>query len=308
LTISQLERASGIPRSTIHYYVREGLLPQPQKTGGTRALYSQDHVRLLQRIQQAKASGRSLSEIRVEVQAQVDQFSENSVDLLAQEYDRAHQAMLRFATREFVRKGYRRTHVADLIRELGISSSVFYAHFPSKHHLLVECFATFISWATSAVESRAAVIDDFLDRQVLRTAAGMAIHGLSSDMLALVTEERLQSEPGLREPVEEAWGKVIRHLSTELAAMRPAGSPPPAVPDEVLAYSLNGALQTALTRALWDPGFTFLDVVRTQAWLWMAIRAAMSGEVDINTEFASHEDFIREVVARPPSVLPADEP
>ncbi len=204
LTISQLERASGIPRSTIHYYVREGLLPQPQKTGGTRALYSQDHVRLLQRIQQAKASGRSLSEIRVEMQAQVDQFSENSVDLLAQEYDRAHQAMLRFATREFVRKGYRRTHVADLIRELGISSSVFYAHFPSKHHLLVECFATFISWATSAVESRAAVIRR-LSRQA--GAANRGRHGHPRPVVRYVGARHRREAPDRNRACVSLWRK-----------------------------------------------------------------------------------------------------
>ena len=57
------------------------------------------------------------------------------LSLLEQEkFDEA----LRVATESFVSKGYRRTRVDALIRELGISPSVFYSHFASKRHLLVE--------------------------------------------------------------------------------------------------------------------------------------------------------------------------
>lgn len=36
---------TGLPRSTIHHYIREGLLPQPTKTGRNTALYDEEFVR-----------------------------------------------------------------------------------------------------------------------------------------------------------------------------------------------------------------------------------------------------------------------
>ena len=54
LTISALERLTGVTRTTIHYYIRRGLLPQAAKTAASRSLYSSDHVRILERIEQLK--------------------------------------------------------------------------------------------------------------------------------------------------------------------------------------------------------------------------------------------------------------
>ena len=61
MTIAALEQATGVARSTIHFYIREGLLPQPAKTAASRSLYSEDHVRLLGRIGELKSrAARSL--------------------------------------------------------------------------------------------------------------------------------------------------------------------------------------------------------------------------------------------------------
>jgi DNA-binding transcriptional MerR regulator len=304
LTISELERASGVPRSTIHYYIREGLLPQPQKTAGTRALYSEHHLLLLEEIQDAKAAGRSLSEIRADLQARIRELRENSIDLEAQEYDRNHQAILRFAIKKLMREGYRRTHVADLTRDLGISSSVFYTHFPSKRHLLVECFRTFIDLSIAHIEPRAAESGDLVERMLARVSARLALYPLGADLLALVSSEMLQGEADLRKTVNDAWDSVIKIIVGELAAMTSADAPAPPVPTVLLAYSVDEALQGTITRALWDSSISRVDLVRTHIWLWLAIRAALSGQVDINSELAQYEDLIQEVAAAAPLVVP----
>ncbi|MCA1830355.1 MAG: MerR family transcriptional regulator, partial [Actinobacteria bacterium] len=36
---------TGLARSTIHHYIREGLLPKPEKTGRNTALYDEEFVR-----------------------------------------------------------------------------------------------------------------------------------------------------------------------------------------------------------------------------------------------------------------------
>lgn len=45
--MAELVRRSGVARETIHYYLREGLLPDPEKTARNNALYNDQHVRRL---------------------------------------------------------------------------------------------------------------------------------------------------------------------------------------------------------------------------------------------------------------------
>ena len=89
-SIRELERISGVPRTTIHYYLRQGLLPRPQKTCASRSLYTEEHVRLLAKITEMKQAGRSLTDIEKELQQDVDRANEATVDLVAQEHERMH--------------------------------------------------------------------------------------------------------------------------------------------------------------------------------------------------------------------------
>ena len=64
LKISDLEKISGIGRSTIHYYLREGLLSPPRRTGRTMAYYHAGHVEELRRIRELQEEGYPLAIIR----------------------------------------------------------------------------------------------------------------------------------------------------------------------------------------------------------------------------------------------------
>jgi MerR family redox-sensitive transcriptional activator SoxR len=62
LTIGQLAERSGVPATTIRYYEREGLLPEPDRIGGQRR-YEREHEQGLAAITLAKRAGFSLREI-----------------------------------------------------------------------------------------------------------------------------------------------------------------------------------------------------------------------------------------------------
>ncbi len=47
MRMAELARVSGVPRETIHFYLREGLLPKPTKGGKTVAYYDESHVERL---------------------------------------------------------------------------------------------------------------------------------------------------------------------------------------------------------------------------------------------------------------------
>ena len=76
-SIRDLERVTGVTRTTIHFYLRQGLLPRPQKTAASRSLYTDEHVKILQKIAELKRQGLSLAEIENELQPRVDQANED---------------------------------------------------------------------------------------------------------------------------------------------------------------------------------------------------------------------------------------
>jgi DNA-binding transcriptional MerR regulator len=303
LTISELERATGVPRSTIHFYLREGLLPRPQKTAGTRSLYSEHHIAVLKRIAEARSTGRSLPEIKAELQAELKELDDNPVDLESQEYKRIHRAILDLATKEFVQKGYGDTRLSDLIRRAGVSSSVFYEHFPTKRRLWGESFCTLVEWSTEYLAPRLAEATDLVDRLLARTAAGFSLHNLNLDLLVLLDNETQFVPDDAMQPVQNAERAINQDIADELAAMRDPDASPPAVPDDTLAYMLNMAFHSGLTRVARDSTFSLLDFIRADIWLWLAVRAAMTGRVDIKAELSHYEDRIRDLVASDPPVF-----
>ena len=64
VAVGELSSLTGISTATINYYVNFGLLPRPEKTGQTRALYTAAHAQLIERIKALKARGLPLKVIR----------------------------------------------------------------------------------------------------------------------------------------------------------------------------------------------------------------------------------------------------
>lgn len=62
-TITDLERLANLPRRTIHFYVKEGVIPPPDGTGGG-AKYSEHHLLRLKLIRHLQKSHLKLSGVR----------------------------------------------------------------------------------------------------------------------------------------------------------------------------------------------------------------------------------------------------
>ena len=300
MKISALEKATGVPRSTIHFYIREGLLPRPAKTAASRSLYSEDHVQMLERVSELKGNGRSLAEIRQELEHSLDQANQSGAGLAAREYERTHTAILRVATQEFMVGGYKRTHVAAIIKKAGVTAHVFYAHFPSKRQLLVECFSTFIKWNVADRAPGLAEISDLGGRLLYNLIGDLRVQALGADVLSVVQSEGTHKGSDLHEPVEEAYRLIVGPLLEDLAAMRGPSSLEPAVPDELVAFSLLGAMDGTQMRTSWDDRYTRTEVLRTHLWLYLAVWTAMSGEVDIRSKMERYEDLVRSIASRAP--------
>src|SRR5690348_7553402 len=54
MRMAELSARSGVPRETIHFYLREGLLPRPRKGGRTVAYYGEEHLERLRTIRRLR--------------------------------------------------------------------------------------------------------------------------------------------------------------------------------------------------------------------------------------------------------------
>ena len=303
LTITDLEKASGIPRSTIYYYVREGLLPTAQKAAASRALYTDRHLALLHDISTLKERGVSLQDIKKRLAAEIEAAGSTDVDLVAEQNEQTRQAILAAAARLFVRKGYKRTRVADIIAEVGITPPVFYGHFPSKQELFVEAFEVFVGWMRKLLEARLTAEPDPGARELARVQGYLGVQTLSPDLMGLVRSEALhEDEDGaLRKAVQRSYKGMTQDVQEDLAATRRKHGTELPVSDELVAYALLGGLENVVMRASWDDKYSRADVLWTTLCGFLAMQAVYSGRLDLSAEF---ERYAAAIAATPPPVPP----
>lgn len=306
LTITDLEQASGIPRSTIYYYVREGLLPAAQKAAASRALYTERHLLLLREIGALKQQDVPLHTIKERLAGEIAAAGADEVDLVAEHNDKTRQAILAAAARLFVRKGYKRTRVADIINEVGITPPVFYGHFPSKQDLFVEAFEVFVGWMRKFLEGRLAAEPDAGARELARVQGYLGVQTLSPDLMGLVRSEALHEDQdgALRKAVQRSYRGMIQDVLDELEHTRSSAGTPLPVADELMAYALLGGLENVVMRASWDDRYSRSDVLWTALCVFLAVQSVYSGRLDLKAEFDRYTHTVEQLATTPPPVPP----
>jgi len=303
LSISDLEKVSGVPRTTIHYYLRQGLLPRPQKTAASRSLYTEEHAELLREIGELKQAGMSIAEIESELQNRVNRANELTVDLAAQEYERMHNRILALATREFSSKGYKNTHVTSIMRELGITATVFYSHFASKRKLLAECVGVLMKWSLAYADEKTAAIDDPAERLLWEVFAHSRVFELGTAAYAVIRVEGTQEDAELRRSIEEGLTGTVARIMKELPAPA-APAPNRVIREELIALSLFGAWEQTVFNASSRTRYSRKDLLRAHLWLFLAAQAALNGEIDIDSRLARYERLISDFATRMPPLPP----
>jgi AcrR family transcriptional regulator len=258
---------------------------------------------MLRRITRLKQSGLSLDDIRKELRQDLERVREGGVDLATREHERIHAEIIRVATREFVAQGYEATHVSTIIKKMGTTPHVFYGHFASKHQLLAECFRDIVDWNLRLVETKLADTQDPAQRLLSRLASDFALHAFGPEVVNLIRAEEGETRD-IRKLLEESYGRLIQPLTADMEAMRPPGPASPGISTELLAYSLMGAFDNTQLRASWDGEYTRADLFRAHLWLFLAVKAALSGRVDIDAEVAAYEALIRQTAEFKPEVPP----
>jgi len=297
LTISDVERQTGVSRSTVYYYISEGLLPPAQKASATRSFYHQSHVNLLREIGRLKEQGLDLREIGRRLAERVEDAAENAVDLVARQSEQTRSIILDAAARRFAERGYDNTRISDICREVGVTAQVLYSHFPSKRHLFIACFRVYFGWMHEKIAPAIEQTDDSAARLVWRSWAFYGIQALSPDLQALARVEAMHPESGLRGDVRETYRGMLADSERELTAARRPGANEALFDDVLVAHALLGALENMQMRASWDDRFTVEDVMRNHVAIFAAVRAAYAGRVDLTEDWRSVAPLVQELAA-----------
>ena len=302
LTIGELERASGVRRRTIYYYVHHGLLPQAQKSSPSRALYTEHHLALLRDIEAMRARGLKLAEVRSRLAGRVRVAGDHDVDLVARRDRETRDAILATATRSFARNGYKGTRIADLVEELGITPQVLYAHFATKRDLFVRCYKVAVRYMDGVVQPLVGSDDDPGARLVWYMYADEGIKAFAPDMFALAIDAAQRDEDARRD-LREAFDTILRDLIADLRRLRRSDDDPP-FSDELVSHGLLGAFEQMLARAALDDEYSWREVVKTTLGLFLAVTAGYTGDLDLGERLSRYEALLDKVAELPPPVPP----
>ncbi len=139
MTISELSSLSTIPLSTIKFYIRESLIPRPNKIRGTRAYYDARHLKKLRLIKKIQSEGKvPLSKIK-EIISLIDDGDRLAGQHLGPGGEDLRDEIVTSAIGVFREKGYEETTIGDIVAAARIGRSTFYKNFRDKKELLVEC-------------------------------------------------------------------------------------------------------------------------------------------------------------------------
>ena len=138
MKISELSRRSKVPISTIRYYILEGLIPAPLKTGKTRAYYSDIHLKILNLIRYKQIEGgKPLNVIKEEIKNKVAFLQSNPKPAYLSSGKR--DAILSSSIVLFLEKGYAETSTSDIAHHAKISKGTIYQNFSNKEEIFMAC-------------------------------------------------------------------------------------------------------------------------------------------------------------------------
>lgn len=243
LRISDVERISGVSRSTIHYYRREGLLSPPRKTGKTMAYYDGGHVRELEEIKQLQAGGYPISYIR-EMMAVGGREPPGRVpgEGEATRSDRRQQIMDK-AVEIFARKGYHQTNVTEIARAVGVGHSTFYIYFPSKMALFTECVESVFQEMFAGVWEEIQGEPNPIARLNKRAEVVLKSHPQFIDMMNVLKSIE-EDDPALEAKKREIYLSIVETVKRDLKRAIELGLIPE-IDIEVAAYIIVGFLESS---------------------------------------------------------------
>jgi AcrR family transcriptional regulator len=266
MRIKELSMRSGVPKTTIQYYLREGLLHPPIKTGRTMAYYDKTHLQKLARIGHLKKELRlPLAFLKRELErpAKVNHPKPPSGDELENQTnpkDIRKAEIVNAAIEAFSRKGYHRTKVSDITKEAGISTGTFYIYFENKRELFIEVVEDVFRHIVGDAAKNIKGEEDLGRKLVIR---GRTFYENYSRYMEILNQ--LRAEIGSEDWAEEKLDRMYRSLTgpviREAQEAIDRGELRPVDP-ELLSFALTGLIEVMSFRISLDDKYTIEDAIQ----------------------------------------------
>lgn len=214
MKISELSKASSTPATSIRFYIKEGLLPEPIKTSKTMAYYTRDHLDRLRFIEKIKKEENlPLSKIRELIQKEfpITNFEENK-----RVYTNRREEIVEVAIELFREKGYSETSITDIVNRAGIGRGTFYANFENKEELFIECADKIFYDMYDNVWQDIKGEKDMRQRLAKRTRAFIESYPKWIDMMNLVRGSSISRNPAFTEKLHQVMKQIIEPLSRDV--------------------------------------------------------------------------------------------
>lgn len=266
MKIRELVTRSGVPRTTIHYYIREGLLHHPLKTGRTMAYYDESHLIRLQFIAKMKKDMpiRFIQELLSEniIPEQAGVLGEADPD--KREYAVKNvkpgrkKQIIKESIRVFSKKGYRSTTINDITQALGISTGTFYKHFTNKQDIFVAVIDDVLQ--NIIEKSREATLQetDPLKKIFIRGRVFYANYSKYSQIINQLRAEMV-NKPWAREKIENVYRNLTGPLIYEVGELIEAGIFRNVDP-ELFTYTLVGIIEMMSLRMTFNDRYSYDEI------------------------------------------------
>jgi AcrR family transcriptional regulator/predicted DNA-binding transcriptional regulator AlpA len=289
-TMRQLSQLAGMPRSTIQFYLREEILPQPQRFPNGRPIYGRIHAELLGQIKRLKAEGKSLEEIRLALRDRGRSATFYQVDAAKAIENATKARILEAAADQFGQNGYNRTRLSDVIKQAGVTPQVLASHFPSKKELFAQSFGI-VSRRVAQTAIPAMELESDVRRKLLARFENLLRSRMPDPSLwALARSEALYEGGEPAANAQRVYQKMSSLHVTELAQLRQKHeNGMPHVSDELMAYCFLGAEEYLIMRLGWDDSFSVEDAL----WAYLLLISAVHSAYERGSNSDDWTDVIR---------------
>ena len=290
-----------MPRTTIHFYLREKLLCSGLKTSATRALYSQRHLDRLSAIDRLKREGLSLPAIKQELgedREPPDHYEEDH----ARRAELERQSILEAAARRFASAGYAGTRVADIVKDVGTNKQLLYSYFPTKRALFLESLEVYVGWLVVANESAIKSVADPYERLLLRMDAFASLQKNSPLFLSILRAESWTQGEDAHGVAERILSKLVQPTIEELEVLRSERTPA-GLHEDIFAHGLLGFGDAVRVISMMGRQVSLLEALRASVAVFASVRAIWSGESAVQEILDKYDGLINQIASAPGSTV-----
>lgn len=270
ITIAELEKITGVKRSTIHHYVRSGLLHEPDKTSQTMAYYDKSHIDKIEAIKKIKTDFLKNSKTtRVPLDYIQDKLGpaqgipenriikeERPASVFAgKQKNLKKKQIIKEALVLFTTKGYRKTTLKEISKKVGISMPSLHHYFPDKRELFVEAVDHVIQEWRDDVSQALSETDDPTQKGVIMFECFQKHHPKISEILDYLSSEAGMGDKWAIERMKNVFSKLMENVLASTQAGIEKGIMRDLNP-ELMAYFFIKINEAATQRLALDDKYT----------------------------------------------------